>query len=280
MSHLQKLCRKGEIRINGKRTKATAPLFENDELKLPPYIINYTSTTITKPNNDSVYNTKDIQDILKSIIFEDNEIIVINKPSGIATQGGSGLKKHIDTLINTALPQYKNNLRLTHRIDKDTSGILVIAKNYESALKITTLFKEQKIHKTYHALVYGTFDSNEKTGTIKTPIQSTKDKEAKYAITKYKVLDEAFNCLSLLELKPQTGRMHQLRIHTSQIHHPIIGDFKYSTNNEFLKLKNSFEIDIPRKLYLHAYTIEIEGKPIIKADYPDHFKKICKYLNF
>lgn len=289
LSHLQKLCRKGEIRINGKRTNATAVLNENDELKLPPYIIEYSKekNNFKQTKKDSHYTQKDIDEILKTIIFEDDEIIVLNKPSGLSTQGGNNISKHIDSLINIALPQYNNNLRLTHRIDKDTSGILVIAKNYESAVKITTMFKEQKIHKTYHALVYGNFDDKHKIGKINTPITDKNskpnekgEKEEKYALSEYEVLDEAFGILSLVKLKPKTGRTHQLRIHTSSINHPIIGDFKYGTDNSFTKLREMFEIEIPRKLYLHAYMIEIEGKPIIKADYPPHFKKICKYLNF
>lgn len=287
LSHLQKLCRKGEIRINGKRTSATAPLIESDEIKLPPYIVEYEKTPDVIVKKDSRYTKQDIDDILKTIIYEDDEIIVLNKPAGLATQGGNGITKHIDSLINIALPQYNNNLRLTHRIDKETSGILVIAKNYDSALKMTTLFKERKVHKTYHAIVYGNFEDKKKEGIIDEPIieQNAKvndkgEKEVKYAFTNFKVLDEAFGLLSLVELKPKTGRMHQLRIHMAHRGHPIIGDFKYGNNNEFAELKNAFEIEIPRKLYLHAYTIEIEGKPIIKAEYPEHFKKICKYLNF
>lgn len=287
LSHLQKLCRKGEIRINGKRTSATAPLIESDEIKLPPYIVEYEKTPDVIVKKDSRYTKQDIDDILKTIIYEDDEIIVLNKPAGLATQGGNGITKHIDSLINIALPQYNNNLRLTHRIDKETSGILVIAKNYDSALKMTTLFKERKVHKTYHAIVYGNFEDKKKEGIIDEPIieQNAKvndkgEKEEKYAFTSFKVLDKAFGLLSLVELKPKTGRMHQLRIHMAHRGHPIIGDFKYGNNNEFAELKNAFEIEIPRKLYLHAYTIEIEGKPIIKAEYPEHFKKICKYLNF
>ena len=129
LSHLQKLCRKGEIRINGKRTSATAPLIENDEIKLPPYIVEYEKTPDVIVKKDSRYTKQDIDDILKTIIYEDDEIIVLNKPAGLATQGGNGITKHIDSLINIALPQYNNNLRFKHRIDKETSGILVIAKN-------------------------------------------------------------------------------------------------------------------------------------------------------
>lgn len=285
LSHLQKLCRTGQIRVNGKRISYNTPLVENDELRLPPFIDEYKNLPTTIVKNNIKYTQNDIDDILKTIIYEDDEIIVLNKPSGIASQGGTGITKHIDTLINIALPEYNNALRLTHRIDKETSGILVIAKNYDSALKITTMFKQKKIKKTYLALVYGNFDDNKKEGTIKFPISEEneaeeKNKTPKSAITDYKVLDEAFGTLSLVKLSPLTGRRHQLRIHMHDVGHPIIGDFKYGNSNAFSKLKDAFEIDIPRKLYLHAYQIEIEGKPKITADKPAHFEKICKYLNF
>lgn len=286
LSHLQKLCRTGQIRVNGKRVSYNEPLIQNDEIRLPPFINEYKDMPTTIVKNNTKYTKSDIDDILKTIIYEDDEIIVLNKPSGIAAQGGTGITKHIDTLINIALPKYNNSLRLTHRIDKETSGILVIAKNYESANKITTMFKEKKIKKTYLALVYGNFDDNKKEGTIKIPIliedenDTNKKQNLKSAITDYKVLDEAFGTLSFVKLSPLTGRRHQLRIHLSKMGHPIIGDFKYGLSNEFSKLKDSFEIDIPRKLYLHAYQIEIEGKPVITAEKPAHFEKICKYLNF
>ena len=282
LSHLQKLCRTGQIRLNGKRVVYNTPMVENDELRLPPFIEEYKTVPDIKIKKNTKYSQKDIDDILKTIIYEDKEIIVLNKPAGIATQGGTGITKHIDTLINTALPEYNNNLRLTHRIDKETSGILVIAKNYEASLKITTMFKEKRIKKTYLAFVYGNFDDKKKEGRIKAPIlfEDDKDNKPKSAITDYKVLDEAFGMLSLVSLSPLTGRTHQLRIHMKNAGHPIIGDFKYGNTNDFSKLKDSFEIDIARNLYLHAYQIEIEGKPIIKANMPVYFERICKYLNF
>lgn len=292
LSHLQKLCRTGQIRVNGGRIKFNTPLIENDEIKLPPFIHEYENTPDVIVKKNVKYTKKDIEDILKTIIYQDDEILVINKPAGLASQGGTGITKHIDTLINIALPEYNNNLRLTHRIDKETSGILVIAKDYDSAVKMTTLFKEHKIHKSYTALVYGNFDSKRKTGTIKAPImnefhedgtntrKTKNDKLAKYAITNYKVIDDAFNILSMVELTPLTGRMHQLRIHMNSVNHSIVGDFKYGQNDQFKELKEMLQIDIPRNLYLHAGKIEIEGKPVIKAPLPEHFVSICKFLNF
>ncbi len=281
LSHLHKLCRTGQIRVNGKRITYNTILKENDEVRLPPFINEYKGDKLPLKSTHTNYTNNDIENILKSIIYEDDEIIVLNKQSGLATQGGSGITKHIDSLINMALPQYNNNLRLTHRIDKETSGILLIAKNYDSAVKYTNMFKDKKIKKTYLALVYGNFDDKEKSGTIKIPLPDEKDEtKLKTAISLYKVKDEAYNMLSLVELSPLTGRKHQLRIHMQKLNHAILGDFKYSNDDSFKKIKEAFDINIERKLYLHAYQIEIEGKPKIIAPLPDYFEKICKYLNF
>ena len=262
-------------------------LIEGDEIKLPPFIVNYKELyknensknySIRKTETKS-YTADDKKKLLDSIIYENKEFFVINKPSGIASQGGTGITKSIDTLVNFARPEFNGNLRLTHRIDKDTSGLLVIAKNYDAANKITELFKLRKVNKVYRALVYGNFSKNNKVGIIDTPIID-KNGDEKPAITEYKVIDEAYNLVSLVELSPKTGRTHQLRIHLANVEHSIVGDFKYGNNNQFVNLKQSLDIEIPRFLFLHAYSITIEGYPTIIAPYPEHFKKLNKYLNF
>ena len=262
-------------------------LIEGDEIKLPPFIVNYKELyknensknySVRKTETKS-YTADDKKKLLDSIIYENKEFFVINKPSGIATQGGTGITKSIDSLVNFARPEFNGNLRLTHRIDKETSGILVIAKNYDSANKITELFKSRKITKVYRALVYGNFAKNNKVGIIDTPI-TDKNGDVKSAVTEYKVIDEAYNLMSLVELSPKTGRTHQLRIHLASIGNSIVGDFKYGDKNLFVNLKQSLNMDISRNLFLHAYAITIEGYPTIIAPYPEHFKKLNKYLNF
>jgi 23S rRNA pseudouridine955/2504/2580 synthase len=279
MSHLQKLCRTGQIRADGKRATPSTPLLKGIELKLPPFIGEYAAAG-AEVKKAAVHSKADIEEILGAKIYEDGEIIAIDKPAGIAVQGGTGIAKHVDELINAARPEYDGSLRLVHRIDKDTSGVLVIAKGYDAALKTTSLFKERRVKKTYLALVYGNLEKKE--GTIDAPIADKDDKsedKAKRAVTEYRTLDEAHGLISLVELNPLTGRKHQLREHMAGIGHPVVGDFRHGMGDSFTRLKDALGMPVPRRLMLHAHKIAIEGKPEISAPVPAHMKRICEYLN-
>ncbi|MDR2098857.1 MAG: RluA family pseudouridine synthase [Rickettsiales bacterium] len=290
LSHLMKLCRTGQIRVNGSRAPYSRLMAEGDEIKLPPFIAEYETAPETAAKKQAAYSQEDIDGMLSSIIYEDADIIAINKPAGLAAQGGTGITKHADTLINAARPEFSGNLRIAHRIDKETSGIMIIAKGHDAAAAMTAMFRERKARKKYLALVYGSIPSKE--GVIRAPIAEERDENgndwrrtkdadsAKYALTRYKVADEAFGLISLVELMPATGRTHQLRIHMKHIGHPIVGDFKYGREGEFTKLKRSLDIEIARSLHLHAAEIEIEGKPAIRAPMPPHMRSLCKYLGF
>ncbi|MDR3126330.1 MAG: RluA family pseudouridine synthase [Rickettsiales bacterium] len=278
MAHLQKLCRIGEIRLNGSRAAATEAMVAGDELKIPPYLEEYKAART--PHG---YTADDAKDFARTAVYEDKDIIAVNKPAGISSQGGTGMEKHMDELANFARPDLRGNARLVHRLDKDTSGVLVIAKNYDAARAMGELFKTREIKKTYLALAYGNLKAKE--GTIRAPILEGPDgprvseaRGAKRAVTKFKVMDEAFGKLSLVRLEPETGRMHQLRLHMAHIGHPIVGDFKYGRQGEFARLKETLDID--RRLYLHAHSIEIPGKRKITAGMPEHMERICKFLNF
>jgi 23S rRNA pseudouridine955/2504/2580 synthase len=277
MSHLQKLCRTGQIRAGGHRATPSAPLEKGDEIKLPPFIAEYEGAAAECGKKAPEHSRADIEQILASIIYEDDELLVINKPSGLATQGGTGITKHVDELINAVLPGYEGSLRLVHRLDKDTSGALAIAKGYEAARRLSEMFKERRVKKTYLALAYGSLEK--KSGTIDAAIADEDDGKPKRATTEYKVLDEAHGTLSLVELKPTTGRTHQLRAHMAHIGHPIVGDFKYGDGGRFAKLRDALGIDVERKLMLHSWRIQIEGKRPAEAPLPAHMLKICKYLN-
>ena len=198
----------------------------------------------------------------------------------MAVQGGTEIAKHVDELINAARPEYDGSLRLVHRIDKDTSGVLVIAKGYDAALKISSLFKERRVRKTYLALAYGSLDKKEWTIDVPIAYKDCKaDGKTKSAITEYRTLDEAHGLVSLVELSPLTGRKHQLREHMAGIGHPVVGDFRYGSGDQFARLKDKLGTSVPRQLMLHAYKIAIEGKPEISAPMPAHIKRICEYLN-
>ena len=220
--------------------------------------------------------------IQKNIIFEDNFLLVINKPNGIPVQGGNKVNFNID-LILPLLSKNNIPLRLVHRIDKNTSGVLLLAKSKEVAQNITMLFKENKIKKKYLAIVQGKLTKRK--GKITLPVIKKKiagmekmviDPGSKEkAETSYKVIDYR-NGLSLLEVYPKTGRKHQIRVHLQSIDHPILGDNKYNKNNDAIKEASS------EKMHLHAKEIQYvlnDNKYYFKASLPNFFKQTIKKIN-
>ena len=226
------------------------------------------------------------KDLMANIIYQDKHIIILNKPINLAVQGGNKVKYSVDDILNKDQAKGKKLYRLTHRLDKDTSGILILAKTEKAAQKITKLFANKKIYKTYLALVVGCLE--QKTGIIDFPIIKKKlasGKEvmtiaktqhtAQAALTKYHVIEQLGNQLSLLKLEPETGRKHQIRIHLSAMETPILGDGKYGGKKAFMN-------NLSNKIHLHAEKIYIEnyfGKPLsISAPLPAHMKETLGYL--
>lgn len=271
----QKLIRQNKIKINGKKTQINQKLNANDEI----IIFSDLEKRVEKsPRKPSLSQNK-IATLKNSIIFTDKNLIILNKPSGLATQGGSG----VETSVDDFLPYLNSNKdeelpKLVHRLDKDTSGILLIAKNKTTAEYFFEKFKNREISKTYLALIKGVTNKSE--GKIDIPLKKKfagknekvyQDRiDGKEAITNYQIL-KRFKDFSLIELKPLTGRTHQLRVHCKEIGHPIINDFKYggkSTNSQ----------NLGSRLCLHAYKIEIEDyfgqKLTIKTKLPDFLQNL------
>ncbi len=267
----QKLIREKKVKVNKKRVDAAYRTEDLDEIE----IFSDLQNRIVREKQKPKVSPERIRKFLASIIYEDENVIAINKPSGLATQGGSGIEISVDDLL-FCLPQTENSQeapQLVHRLDKDTSGILLIARNKKSAEFLTKSFKEKTIKKTYLALVNGIV--KKESGTINVPLRKkfvgNNEKvypdfeEGKEAITDFKVLKDFFD-YTLLELSPQTGRTHQLRVHCKGIGHPIINDIKYGGIDAARK-------SLSDRLCLHAYKIEFEdrlGKRVaIEADLPD-----------
>ena len=202
------------------------------------------------------------------ILFENNEILIINKPVQLAVQKGKGINKSLIEILEKDL---NKKIYPVHRLDMDTSGCLIIAKNKEAASKYSKLFFDNKIEKTYHAIVYGHFNSP--FGVIYDDIK-VKGKNKK-AETGYNVIKK-FAKYSLVEIKIMTGRMHQIRIHFNKINHPIVGDNKYGNFSLNKELNKKFNI---KKLMLYAKSININKKIKIKAPLPDHFKDFLGIYN-
>ena len=272
-STVQRLIEETQITVNGKKTKPSYKTKVNDEI-----LIN-----IPEPKEADLKP----QNIPIEILFEDNDIIVVNKPKGMVVHPANGNPD--GTLVNAVMAICKDSLSgiggeirpgIVHRLDKDTSGAIIVAKNDKAHIKLSEDLKNHKIKKTYIALVRGIIKENE--ATINMPIARSKqdrkkmavDKNGKEAITHFKVLNRYKEKYTLLEINIETGRTHQIRVHLSHIGYPIIGDNTYSNG------KNEWGI-VGQCLHAKALDFKhpITGKDIhIEAPIPEYFNTILKEL--
>jgi 23S rRNA pseudouridine955/2504/2580 synthase len=275
----QKLLREKKVKINYEKVDGAYRIKARDEIEV---FIKLEERKVSSPATKKISKEK-IQKFLSLIIYKDENLIAINKPSGLATQGGTGIEISVDDF----LPHIKSHFsatspQLAHRIDKDTSGILLIALNKKIAEFLTDCFKNKTIEKTYLALVLGTPTKNEmlinislKKKFVKKNEKVYKDESGKVAITKLKVLKK-FSDYSLVELKPITGRTHQLRVHCKEIGSPVINDVKYGG-------KNTIRKDLCKRMCLHAYEIKVSnyfGKVLeVKTELPE-FMEISKHRTY
>ena len=298
---IEKLCRKGEIRINGGRVKSSRRLILGEKVRIPP--LHDTKLILKKP--EKAFLKLDVAMIKESVIYKDKHILVLNKPAGLAVQGGSGQKdRHIDSLIEVLREADMDKPRLVHRLDKDTSGILLLARDRKTAELLTKSFRSKSVRKIYWALVAGLPPSN--VGTIRyslvkkklssgneqmvsvPPNEEKKYPEAKRSVTDYVVIEKVSQRATWLGLSPITGRTHQLRSHMSAIGCPIIGDTKYGTRGQVNEGEGwGAQIGgiISRKLHLHARSITFEHpftkKMIfVEADLPSHMSKAWDTFNW
>lgn len=255
-SLVQKLIRKGAIRVNGKRTKVGFKLSTGDEVRIPPY-------EHKKPKQSLYTLTKEDQEFIKSIIiYDDGDIIAINKPSGIPTQGGGKEKRHIDGMLEALKNSEHVKPKLIHRLDKDTSGVMLLARNNDTIRHLGRQFKNRKVEKYYVALTSPAPELNE--GTVSAPIGKVKgehkdkmvidEESTKNAITDFKVIQKASKEVALVAFKPLTGRTHQIRVHASDVlAAPIIGDKKYKG-----LITDGQELELENRLHLHACLIRLK----------------------
>jgi len=267
-SLIEKNIRKGKIKVNNIKKKSSYKVQKDDQITVnnfyPTVDKNKKIKEKYKPSNKEIISTSQF------VIADNENFIVINKPAGIAVQSGTKSKKNIlDILSKTEY--FKNSFPYTvHRIDKDTTGVLIIAKNRKYAQLFTSLFRIRKIHKTYLGVVLGEFEKQKGTfNDILYFYEGEKKIKAK-AITHFKVIDSSNN-YSLLKLNPETGRKHQLRRQLLMHDHPILGDSKYRISDNYKNKKNT--------LMLHAYKINfsINGKRFEFAAEPTvAFKRALK----
>lgn len=282
-----KLCRGGQIRINSSRCKGTEILTAGDMIRIPPTIQSFKK--VNKKETGEIYSLSDLEQLRKCIIHNDADIVVFNKPAGLAVQGGSGIKKSIDKMAAALFPY--NKISLVHRLDKETSGLLVVAKNQRAAQDLSKQFQNKTAHKEYLALLNGTIAN--KSGVLDNFIakgQVFEDKskipqgiQTQRAITEYKVLGEVSGLLTWVLFSPKTGRTHQLRLHSAySLHAPIFGDDLYGyDDNNVDGLLGSFLTT--KKLFLFAFKITFvhpgTGKSItLRADVPNFMQPVLNLL--
>jgi 23S rRNA pseudouridine955/2504/2580 synthase len=286
-SHIQRIIRKGEVRVNGKRTQPKARLEAGQAMRIPPLKLE-----APKPRDDAPAAQKD-RHFLKSItLYEDDDVLVLNKPMGLAVQGGSGTTRHIDGMLGALRGSHPDaqRPRLVHRLDKDTAGCLLVAKTRFAAAALGKTFRSRSARKIYWALVAGVpkpAQGRVSTFLAKQEVEEDSfmriakhgDKDAVHAVTYYAVVETAAQKLAWISLKPVTGRTHQLRAHMAHVGNPIIGDPKYF-NIENWELPGGMQ----DKLHLLARRIAVPhprgGTIDVSAPLPPHMEQSWNLLGF
>ncbi len=280
---ISRWARTGQIRVDGKRADPADRLSAGQVVRVPPGG-DAPAKGGAKPRRE--LSDEEIAQAEAMVITQDRAAIVLNKPPGLATQGGSGMKEHVDGLLD-AFAHDGPRPRLVHRLDKDTSGVLLIARTPGSAAFFSKRFSGRTARKIYWAIITGVPDVAD--GLIDLPLAKQpgtggekmmvdKSGEGQPARTRYRVLDRAGNRACWVELQPLTGRTHQLRVHMAAIGHPIVGDGKYGGPDAFLSGS------ISRKMHLHARRLIIDhpdGDVIdVRAELPEHFANTMAGLGF
>ncbi len=254
LSHgqLQKLLRKGQIRLDGARVKANARVEAGQTVRIPPLGPARPGACRTQPP----LNREDRAFAQSLVVFRDGDILILNKPAGLAVQGGTGTRRHLDGMLDALKFKAPERPRLVHRLDRDTSGLLVLARNRKAAQFLARAFTTRTVSKTYWALVSGVPAPErgiidlalKKSGSGRQRVEPAGDDEdeVRRATTRYRVLDRAAASAAWLALFPETGRTHQLRVHLSAIGHPVLGDRKYG-DATMIKVDGTAS-----RLHLHA----------------------------
>jgi 23S rRNA pseudouridine955/2504/2580 synthase len=288
-AYLQKLLRTGQIRVDSRRVEANERLEAGARVRVPKVVRQEKKPAAPTVKPPLGLSKADRSRIEHMILYEDDHVLVLNKPFGLAVQGGTGTKRHIDGMLAGMADRFGDRPRLVHRLDRDTTGVLLVAKHRDAAAKLGRLFQTRSAAKTYWALVKGVPKPHQ--GKVEAPLVKAagpdgdrvrkalpgEQEVAMHATTHYSLIDRVASKAAWMSLKPVTGRQHQLRAHMALIGHPIVGDNKYGGD------KNTPAEQIEDKLHLHARRLVLPhpysgGKIDVTAPLPEHMKKTWELL--
>jgi 23S rRNA pseudouridine955/2504/2580 synthase len=281
---IQKLCRTGQIRVDGKRAEAATRLVAGQSVRVPPLPEGKPPAPPAAPLDPGT-----LRELEGMILYMDDCLIAVNKPHGLPVQGGPGIVRHLDGMMEGYRQGAGDKPRLVHRIDMDTSGLLLLARTPGMAAKMAALFRGRDVQKTYWSVVVGRPARQE--GRIELPlvkfgglrggervaVAEQGEEGAAFAVTEFRVRDAASRKLSWLELSPLTGRTHQLRVHCAAMATPILGDRMYG--GEAARVEN-----FPEKLHLHARRLVFPhpqgGFLELEAELPPHMRETFQLMGF
>lgn len=285
-----KAMRKGLLRVDGKKAEGNTRVMAGQTIEVRGSITDPYKEHTAKPKQRVEVTLDTAREVQGWVIYKDKDILVINKPAGLAVQGGSGITKHLDGLLPCLQFDAKDVPRLVHRLDKDTSGVLLLARHVAAASELQKTFARKTMQKQYLALVVGmpnpyegeiesNLDKLTRGSSSREMVRSVDEDEGKRAITRFRTLDHAAKKITLVELEPVTGRTHQLRVHMAEMECPILGDGKYGGKNAHV----TGGMQLSGKLHLHAWRITLPplfGKPerSFDAPVPEHFQKTLDTL--
>ncbi len=287
---IQKACRTGQIRVDGKRAETGTRLAPGQAVRVPPLPAGPAPKTVTRPEADPALR----RELDAMVLYRDDQVIVLDKPFGLAVQGGPGITRHLDGMLDGFREEGGPRPKLVHRLDRDTSGVLVLARTPGVAAKLSAAFRGRDVRKTYWAVVAGRPSPSE--GRIDLPLlkyagtrgersvpAARDDEDAQRAVTDYRTLDHAGQKLSWMELSPVTGRTHQLRVHCVAMGTPIVGDRKYHEPDQN-GAGNAVIEGLPDKLHLHARALDLPhpagGRLVVEAGLPAHMRETFGTLGF
>ena len=288
---LQKLLRTGQVRVDGRRAKSGTRLEPGQAVRVPP-LPHQIGTPAPALKARAALGDDDISALRQRVLYRDDWLIAFDKPAGLAVQGGTGQRRHLDAMLEALRFDAPEPPRLVHRLDKDTSGVLLLARSALAARALTASFKDKSARKLYWAAVTGV--PRKARGRIDLPLSKlsgpTGEKVAadpaagKSAVTLYQVAARRGRAAAWLLLRPMTGRTHQLRVHSAALGHPILGDGKYGGRQAFLTTRGGGD-DWPKQLQLHARELALphpaDGMTFrVAAPLPPHMMETWTALGF